>query len=170
MLELTIEDPHWAELGLSEIAHTAVSATLSHLGLEAEDCEISMLACDDEKIKILNREFRDKPTATNVLSWPAVDLSADEPGGNPMPPEPDFMGELVLGDIAIAWETCAREAEAGQLPIRNHVTHLVVHGLLHLLGYDHIHDQDAALMEGLEARILGKLGVDNPYRERDGSA
>jgi probable rRNA maturation factor len=68
-----------------------------------------------------------------------------------------------LGDIAIAWETCAREAEAQGKPMANHVTHLLVHGVLHLLGYDHVEDEDALLMEGLEVRILASLGVSDPY-------
>jgi probable rRNA maturation factor len=75
---------------------------------------------------------------------------------------------LSLGDIAIAYETCAREsAEAGK-PLQDHVTHLLVHGVLHLLGYDHVRDRDATRMEGLESEILGKLGLDDPYMTSQG--
>ena len=89
-------------------------------------------------------------------------IAAGEDGDKPNLPEgPD----PELGDIAIAFDTCARESEAAGKPMRDHVTHLLVHGVLHLLGYDHIRDKDAALMEGLEVEILGKLGLSNPYYE-----
>jgi probable rRNA maturation factor len=83
-------------------------------------------------------------------------------------PEPDFTGVIALGDIAIAWETCEREANSAGKPMQDHVTHLIVHGGLHLLGYDHIRDADATLMECLETRILGKMGLDDPYKENKG--
>ena len=73
-----------------------------------------------------------------------------------------------LGDIAIAWETCAREAEELDRSVRDHVTHLIVHGVLHLLGYDHMREQDAALMEATEIRILAKMGLANPYGMKPG--
>ena len=76
-------------------------------------------------------------------------------------PEPGFDSEL--GDIAIAFETCAREAAEGQKPLSDHVTHLIVHGVLHLLGYDHIRDEDATLMQAIEVEVLGKLGLPDPY-------
>jgi probable rRNA maturation factor len=85
-------------------------------------------------------------------------------GEAPEPPEPGAAEDPEsLGDIAIAWETCAREAVEQDKPMAEHVTHLIVHGVLHLLGYDHIEDEDAALMEGLEVRILASLGVSDPY-------
>ena len=87
------------------------------------------------------------------------------PGGDPLPAEPGIDGLLELGDIALAYETCATEAQAAEKPLADHVTHLIVHGLLHLLGYDHENDPDALLMEGLEREILGKMGLDDPYRE-----
>ena len=78
---------------------------------------------------------------------------------------PGIDGMLELGDIALAFETCAAEAAAAEKPLDAHVTHLIVHGLLHLLGYDHENDPDATLMEGLEREILGKMGYDDPYKE-----
>ena len=99
-----------------------------------------------------------------MLSWPSEERAAEFVGEEPERPEPgteDAPEEL--GDIAIAWETCAREAEAQGKPMADHVTHLIVHGVLHLLGYDHVEDEDAALMEGLEVRILASLGVSDPY-------
>jgi probable rRNA maturation factor len=166
-LDITFEDNRWQQAGLEALAQQAVAATLSHFDLESEDCEIALLACDDARIAILNAEFRDKPVATNVLSWPAEDLAAEEPGGLPHLPEADFTGEIPLGDIAIAYDTCAREAIAASKPLSDHLRHLVVHGVLHLLGYDHIRDLDATVMEALEVEILGKMGLDNPYTIND---
>ncbi|MDE4144855.1 MAG: rRNA maturation RNase YbeY [Pseudophaeobacter sp. bin_em_oilr2.035] len=162
-LEIYTEDSRWDAVALEALAERSIGAALAHFDLEAEECEISLLACDDARIADLNAEFREKPTPTNVLSWPAEELSAEEPGGAPLPPETDFTGEIPLGDIAIAYETCAREAEEAGKPLADHLCHLLVHGVLHLLGYDHIRDPDATLMEGLEVEILGKLGIDNPY-------
>lgn len=166
-LEITIEDSRWQEVGLEALAHQAVGAALEHFGLDPEDCEIALLACDDDQIAGLNAEFREKPVPTNVLSWPAEDLGASEPGGQPTVPEADFTGEIPLGDIAIAYDTCLREADAANKLLADHLRHLVVHGVLHLLGYDHISDLDATVMEGLEVEILGNLGLDDPYTVDD---
>ena len=168
-IDLTIEDSNWAVLPLQSLANVAATATLAHLGIEDTECDISLLACGDARIADLNQDFRDKAGATNVLSWPTDDLAVKFAGDTPTPPTPDMIGELSLGDIAIAYETCQREAaDAGKL-MANHVTHLIVHGVLHLLGYDHIRDPDATLMERLEGEILGNLGLDDPYRIIDGA-
>ncbi|MEP2715506.1 rRNA maturation RNase YbeY [Pseudophaeobacter sp.] len=166
-LEITIEDSRWQEVGLEALAEQAVAAVLGHFELETEACEIALLACGDDRIAGLNTEFRDKPVPTNVLSWPAEDLAAEVPGGQPLPPEADFTGEIPLGDIAIAFETCQREAVAANKPLADHLRHLTVHGVLHLLGYDHISDLDATVMEGLEVEILGNMGLDDPYTVDD---
>jgi probable rRNA maturation factor len=121
------------------------------------------LACDDVQIATLNAEFREKPTPTNVLSWPAEDLAAETDGASPTLPHPDITGEVSLGDIAISYDTCAREAADAGKSLAEHTTHLIVHGLLHLLGYDHVRDRDATLMEETEVKILGTLGIDDPY-------
>lgn len=146
--------------GLDQRADTAVLATLRHLGLAEGDWEISLLGCDDARIAVLNGDFRDKPQATNVLSWPSDERAAETDGAPPVPPEgPD----PELGDIAIAYDTCAREAAEQGKPMTDHVTHLLVHGCLHLLGYDHIRPADAALMERIEMEVLASLGIPNPY-------
>jgi len=163
IIDLNIEDPRWTALALEQLAHDAVTATLLHLGIDAETCEISLLACDDARIAGLNAGFRGRDSATNVLSWPSRDLAAQDAGSDPRLPTPDFSGEMALGDIAIAWETCEREARETDRKMTDHVTHLLVHGVLHLLGYDHIRDPDATLMMEKEVEILGKLGIDNPY-------
>lgn len=111
----------------------------------------------------LNKDFRGKAAPTNVLSWPEENLSPDVDGAEPAAPQPDPSGSISLGDIALAYDTCAREAAEQSKPFVDHVTHLVVHGVLHLLGYDHIRDRDATRMEALEVEILGKLGVPDPY-------
>ena len=83
----------------------------------------------------------------------------------PEAPEPDTFGECELGDVAISYETCAREAAEAGKSLPDHATHLLVHGTLHLLGFDHERDQDATLMEGMETEILGKMGIADPYRD-----
>ncbi|WP_050928203.1 rRNA maturation RNase YbeY [Aestuariivita boseongensis] len=162
--ETLIEDDRWTQIDLPRLTDQATAATLTHLGLDPEACELTVLACDDSRIAVLNAEFRDKPTPTNVLSWPSEDLAPEIEGDTPMSPSPDITGEIALGDIAIAYDTCAREAAEAGKTLRDHATHLIIHGLLHLLGYDHIRDGDATLMEETEVRILGTLGIDDPYR------
>lgn len=158
-IDIIIEDARWDDAGLTDIVQTACSATFAALSMTPE-WQVSLLACDDARIAELNDDFRDKPSPTNVLSWPSEDRAANTPGEPPVKPAgPDSE----LGDIAIAYETCAREAREQGKSFNDHVTHLLVHGTLHLLGYDHIDDRDAALMEGLETRILAKLGIEDPY-------
>ncbi len=166
IIDTLAEDPRWNEAGLAALARRAASVLEARLPLPPE-AEISLLGCDDARIASLNADFRDRPTPTNVLSWPARDLSrpaTSPPGTPPAPPAPDT---AELGDIAISWDTCTREAREQDKPLADHVTHLLLHGMLHLLGYDHIDEKDAALMEALEVELLGKLGIPDPY-ERGG--
>ena len=160
-IDILIEDDRWATTGFERLAVDAIAAALKVLDLP--QAELSVLACDDTRIAALNADFRDKPTATNVLSWPEQDLSGEEEGAAPRSPATDPGGASSLGDIAIAYDTCAREAADQGKPFADHVTHLIVHGTLHLLGYDHIRDLDATRMEALEVKILGNLGVPDPY-------
>ena len=159
-----IEDDRWQALGLDALADQSVRAALGHLGLAEVGYTLCLMACDDARIAVLNADFRGKPVATNVLSWPSDDRAPQGPGQIPDAPESGPANDPEsLGDIAIAYDTVMREAlEAGKTPA-DHVTHLVVHGFLHLLGYDHINDDDAALMEGHEVAILARLGVSDPY-------
>jgi len=163
VIDILTEDSRWDALDLTGLSERALSETLVHLGLDAAQADVSILACNDARIAELNNTFRDKAGPTNVLSWPSEDLAPEDPGAAPDRPAPDPDGSLPLGDIALAYDTCAREAEALGKPMTEHVTHLVVHGVLHLLGYDHIRDPDATLMQTIEAEILGKLGYDDPY-------
>ncbi|MGB0497401.1 MAG: rRNA maturation RNase YbeY [Rubricella sp.] len=161
-IDLVIEDDRWEAIGLLPLAERAITAALKAGGI-GDGYEIAILACDDDRIAALNAEFRSKPKPTNVLSWPAHDLAPVDPGGEPgKPPPPDGFDDH-LGDIALAYETCMAEArEQGKKPA-DHVTHLILHGTLHLLGYDHIRDEDAELMEELERSTLAEMGITDPY-------
>jgi len=166
MVEVIIEDDRWAQVGLDALANVACAATLVQLGLEPSEFEISLLGCNDERIATLNAKFRNQPTATNILSWPSENRT---PAGNS-----SFASETAcegqsspqeLGDMAIAFDTCDRERRAAGETLSDHTTRLLVHGTLHLLGYDHIGDKDATIMEGLEAQVLATLGIEDPYRD-----
>lgn len=161
-LDVVVADPRWEATGIAALAERASEAVLSRLGVDGP-AEIALLATSDAEVERLNAEFRGKPAPTNVLSWPAAPLAPPAPGAAPPLPRADACGTLALGDVALAYETCAREAREGGKPMGAHVAHLVVHGVLHLLGYDHISDADAALMERLEAEILMTLGQPDPY-------
>ena len=158
-LDVLIEDERWAALGLDALAQRAVEATLLRV-LGRGKAEVSLLACADDRIAELNADFRGKPQPTNVLSWPAVERASEKEGGQP---DLTFAPGEELGDIAIAYDTCMREAAETGRAMADHVTHLTVHGTLHLLGFDHMRDGDANLMEGIETEILGKLGISDPY-------
>jgi probable rRNA maturation factor len=164
LVDTVIEDARWEGVALPALATRAARAAFAALGLPEAGFALCVMGCDDARIAELNGEFRKKGKPTNVLSFPAWNRSAEAPGLVPELPEPgDAEDPEELGDIAISYDTCAREAAEQGKDMSNHVTHLVVHGILHLLGYDHIEDADATLMEGLEARILASLGVDDPY-------
>ncbi|PIE10341.1 MAG: rRNA maturation RNase YbeY [Rhodobacterales bacterium] len=164
-VEIVIEAGPWDETALTALAERAMDATLTHLALDPQTWEATVMACDDARIAELNAGFRGKDKATNVLSWPSQERAPDTHGATPAPPEPDAFGDHHLGDIALAHETCTREAEAAGLTLNDHLTHLVIHALLHLLGYDHETDEDAALMEGIERSILKGMELHDPYPE-----
>ena len=153
---LSVEAGEWpAEAELAALADRAVSAALAELGMTAGHSELSVLFTDDAHIRGLNAEWRGKDKPTNVLSFPAFPI---EPG-DALPP--------MLGDIVLAAETVRAESTLESKPFDHHLTHLVVHGLLHLLGYDHETDDDAEEMEELERRILARLAIADPYAVTD---
>lgn len=156
-LEIAIEDwpeGDWEALAASA-AHAAAKVTPE---LANPRLVTSVLFTSDEEVHALNREWRGKDKPTNVLSFPMLereDIIHLDPGDGP--PE-------MLGDIALAYETCAREAADKGIALQDHAAHLVVHGLLHLAGYDHEPSEaDAEKMEALEVKILALLGVADPY-------
>jgi len=164
LVDVVTEDARWDALGLEPLADRAVRATLFYMGFPQVGFTLCVMGCDDARIAVLNGEFRDKAGPTNVLSWPEVDLSHEVDGHLPHLIKPGPLDDPQgLGDMALSYDTCAREADEAGKPMADHVTHLVVHGLLHLLGYDHVRDGDAARMERNEAQILASLGLSDPY-------
>ena len=156
-----IPDQEWlvrlpdAEELCIQAAAAALGAAAPHVDRPAERIEISILLTDDAQVRQLNRDYRHKDNPTNVLSFPALD------DDTPIPPE----GPVLLGDVIIARETTEREAFEESKSLKHHLSHLVVHGVLHLLGYDHDEDDEAEEMESLERSILGALGVPDPYED-----
>ena len=121
--------------------------------------EVAVRLTDDAEVHQLNRDFRGKDKPTNVLSFPQVQDDLLESLAN------SDDGEILLGDIVLARETCAREAEEKGISLEDHATHLIVHGTLHLVGYDHMDDASAGAMEALEVKALASLGLANPYAD-----
>ncbi|MFC0284520.1 rRNA maturation RNase YbeY [Camelimonas abortus] len=151
-IDVVSESPLWDGLpDAAALAGRAALAAVAGTGVPVMDgAEISILLADDATLRELNRTWRDRDRPTNVLSWPAAEREA-------------LATSPVCGDIAISWETLAREAGEEGKSVADHFTHLVVHGVLHLLGYDHETDEEAEEMEGLEVQILAGLGVADPY-------
>ena len=143
-----------AEAVIDRAIATAAEIVNANLG----EAELAVMLTDDAGIRTLNSNWRGIDKPTNVLSFPA--LPPTGAGG------PDDAPRM-LGDIAIAYETTRREADDEQKPFDHHLSHLAVHGFLHLMGYDHETDDDAEAMEGLETEILAQLGIPDPYAERD---
>lgn len=154
LVDLLLEDARWEAADLGALAERAGRALLTAMGRDPDCHEVSLLACDDARIATLNAEFRGKPAPTNVLSWPAF---------APPVPEPEQDEPLFLGDLAIAFETCSAEAAAAGIPLADHAVHLVVHGVLHLLGHDHVDETEAETMEAIETKVLASMGIDDPY-------
>ncbi|TYC51859.1 rRNA maturation RNase YbeY [Rhodobacterales bacterium] len=154
-IDVSVEAGDWlAEEQLTELADKAIAAALSAVELDVvPGSEVSLLFTDDESIRVLNHKWRDKDKATNVLSFPGST------------PQEDVYGPL-LGDIVFAYETVRREARELGIEFSDHLTHLTVHGLLHLFDYDHQDDDEAELMESLERTILASIGIDDPYSDR----
>ena len=165
VVDLVIEDEAWTAAlpDLAEVAEAAARMAIGVLPEGLRDAGICVLACDDDRIAKLNADFRGKPRPTNVLSWPAQALAPATPGGAPDLPQATESGFLMLGDVAIALQTTASEAENASRPLKSHVLHLILHGTLHLLGYDHETPEDAEVMEGIERRVLMSAGHPDPY-------
>ncbi len=154
-IDLSIEAGNWqTEPELRTIVANAVSAAFVHADLKCvTGSEISLLFTNDTAIQKLNDEWRGKGKPTNVLSFPGSD------------PDDDVYGPL-LGDIVFAFETVSREAVELGIDFGDHLSHLTIHGLLHLFDYDHQEKDEAELMESLEKVVLASLGIDDPYADR----
>ena len=166
LVDLTVEDINWEQAlpDLEAVCGVGAALAVHAVDLISVENTISILACSDARIQELNTDFRDKAAPTNVLSWPAYELTPSAPGKMPpAPPESPFDGPNLLGDVAIALQTCVHEAEIAGIPLKNHVTHLILHGCLHLLGFDHQTEEDAATMEGIETRALARVQISDPY-------
>ena len=155
-LDILTEDPAWSEIpDVDALCSAAIEATLDAEGIKLQpDAELSILLTNDERIRTLNREWRQKDQPTNVLSFPAVAIK-------------DLSDAPMLGDIAIAYETVMREAKAEEKTPPDHLTHLLVHGFLHILGHDHLDAASAERMEAREIAILASLGIGSPYANSD---
>ena len=155
-IDISVEAGDWLpEAELEALAARAATAVLAELGVAGSASELSILFTDDAQIRALNAEWRGKDKATNVLSFPAFPVAP----GDPLPP--------MLGDIVLAAETVRAESALESKSFEHHLTHLVVHGLLHLLGYDHETDDDADELEALEGRFLARLAIADPYAVTD---
>ncbi|RVC23665.1 rRNA maturation RNase YbeY, partial [Mesorhizobium sp. M7A.F.Ca.AU.002.02.1.1] len=135
---------------LTRLVDRAVKAAFAETGVAGRS-ELSLVFSDDAHIQVLNAGWRGKDKPTNVLSFPAFPFAQ----GGPLPP--------MLGDIVLAAETVAHEAVLEDKPVENHITHLVIHGLLHLLGYDHETEAEAEAMEAVERAALARLAIPDPY-------
>lgn len=160
-MKLEFHNEHWPEGDWEEVAQRAAgAASLVEPALAHPRLETSVLFTDDDTVHALNREWRGRDKPTNVLSFPMLErteLLALAPDGPP----------AMLGDIALAAETCAREAAAKGVSLDQHAAHLIIHGLLHLAGYDHVHsDEEAEAMEAMEIAALAKMGIPDPYGDR----
>lgn len=151
----------WEERAAEAVAAALALTPFASLAQAAPLVEIAVRLTDDAEVQTLNRDFRGKDKPTNVLSFPQVQDDLLEGLAN------SDDGEILLGDIVLARETCAREAEEKAISIADHATHLIVHGTLHLVGYDHGDDASAGAMEALEVKALASLGIANPYADQD---
>lgn len=154
-IDISVDGGGWPDeaelLALAERAFAAAkkAGRLRH----PESAELSMLFTNDARMREINRDWRAQDKPTNVLSFPGQDMQPGESAGE------------ILGDVVLSWETVEREAGLEGKSIESHLTHLVVHGILHLFGYDHENDEQAAQMEDAERRALRELGIDDPYAD-----
>jgi probable rRNA maturation factor len=154
---LVVADCWQSEPDSETVIQRAIAAAAGAVDEDVADAEVAVMLTDDAGIRTLNSNWRGIDKPTNVLSFPALQPEgAWQPGDAPR----------MLGDIAIAYEILRREADEEQKPFDHHLSHLAVHGFLHLVGYDHENDADAEAMEALEQDVLAQLGIPNPYADR----
>ncbi len=154
---LVVADCWQTEPDAEAVIHRAIEAAAEFADADVGESELAIMLTDDSGIRTLNSNWRGIDKATNVLSFPALQAPAGAPSDAPR----------MLGDIAIAYQTTRKEADDEAKPFDHHLSHLAVHGFLHLIGYDHENDDDAEAMEGLEREILAQLGIPDPYADRE---
>ena len=155
---LVVADCWQDEPDAEAVIQRAIAAAAETVDADVADAELAVMLTDDSGIRTLNSNWRGVDKPTNVLSFPAL-----QPDGGRREDDAPRM----LGDIAIAYQTMRREADDEQKPFDHHLSHLAVHGFLHLIGYDHETDDDADAMETLEQEILARLGIADPYADRE---
>ncbi len=148
---------NWADLANNAVREAIMATPHSAFESCSATMELSVRLTSDAEVHSLNRDYRDKDKPTNVLSFPMY--APDDVGDLPTSSDP----EILLGDIVLAQETCAREADEKGVTLSAHATHLIVHGVLHLLGYDHMGQEEAETMEAVERRVMARLGLHDPY-------
>ena len=152
-LDIQVDDDAWDDEATQKNAAACADAVWTSAAAGVRPGEVSLLFTSDDAVHILNKDWRGKDKPTNVLSFPAD-------------PMPRVEGVLTpLGDLALAHGVCAQEAAQKNIPLEHHLSHLIVHGLLHLFGYDHIDETQAGVMEALERDILHRLGIPDPYAD-----
>jgi probable rRNA maturation factor len=169
-IKISVEGGNWPpEEALRRLAERAVKAAIDAIaskgaafllpqrGREGPKFELGILFADDAAIRTLNAKWRGKDKPTNVLSFPQA------PGPRRLPSSEEAGGPALLGDIVLAAETVAREAALADKPLEDHMAHLIIHGFLHLLGYDHEVEAQAEEMEELERAALSRMGLADPY-------
>ncbi len=149
-IDITVQHAEWTKAmrDIQNVVLSVIAITFEKADIENRKQELSIVLADNDFVQALNKEWRGKDKPTNVLSFPQ-----DEPS--------------MLGDIILAYETVAEEAEEQSKRFEDHATHLIVHGLLHLLGHDHEEDGEAEIMEALEIEVLNALNIKNPYETND---
>lgn len=154
---LVVADCWQSEPDAETVIQRAVAAAAESVDEDVAEAEVAVMLTDDAGIRTLNSNWRGLDKPTNVLSFAALQPEGARKQGD---------APRMLGDIAIAYETMRREADEEQKPFDHHLSHLAVHGFLHLVGYDHENDDDAEEMEALETQILAHLGIPDPYADR----
>ncbi len=155
-IDITVEDDRWLSVisEIEELTNIAITKVLDHSSYSNQELEVSVVLADDELVQNLNKTYRDKDKPTNVLSFPQTEDNDDSSISIPF---------INLGDIIIAYETICAEANHQNKSVSDHYTHMLVHGCLHLLHYDHQCDESARVMESLEVETLNSMDIKNPY-------
>ena len=169
-INIIFKDKRWMKIPLEEIAKGALKLIADRFAAKENNFEISILASNDNEIKELNKNFRGTDSITNIISWPEQESQSRQAGHLPIKMDKfksDSEGIIFLGNLAISFERCSTEAKEKNTYFEDHILHLLLHGCLHLIGFDHQNESDATLMENIEIRLLSGVGIKNPYELND---